>query len=65
MTDGLPRRVADWPPEWRYRFEERAGILEYEAGITRHNAEREAEAAARVAYAKEVRDGAAAVEGAE
>lgn len=39
----LPARVKDWPETWRYLFEERAGIMEFEAGMTRQEAERRAE----------------------
>lgn len=39
----LPSRVRDWPAEWRYRFEERAGIIEYDGCRPRYEAERMAE----------------------
>lgn len=45
-------RVAGWPEDWRDAWEERAAIIEYDAGETREEAERrayaeyEAEAAA-------------------
>lgn len=31
--------VAKWPEDWRYDYEERAGIMEYDAGYERKEAE--------------------------
>jgi len=48
----LPKQVADWPEDWRHAFEERAGIQQYDGGMQRSRAEREAEAALRRLYAR-------------
>lgn len=48
---GLPESVATWPAEARERFEERAGILEFDGGLLREVAEREAERLERVTHA--------------
>lgn len=47
----LPESVATWPAEARERFEERAGILEFDGGLAREVAEREAERLERVRHA--------------
>ena len=39
----LPRRTEDWPEDWRHRYEERAGIMEYHGGLKRAEAEAKAE----------------------
>ena len=39
----LPEQIAAWPPAWRQIFEERAGIIEYEANVSRFTAEFRAE----------------------
>lgn len=40
----LPASLSDWPIEWREEYEERAGIVEEGSrGLTRSEAEREAE----------------------
>ncbi|MCU1301938.1 MAG: hypothetical protein JWQ87_2222 [Candidatus Sulfotelmatobacter sp.] len=39
----LPAGVANWPDEWRELFVERAGIMEFDGGMTRKRAEQEAE----------------------
>ena len=49
-TAELPAAVADWPADWRERFEERAGIMEYDGRLPRPEAERRAEALVREAY---------------
>jgi len=46
----LPAAQADWPEEWRERFEERAAIMEYDGGLPRPEAERRAEVLVREAY---------------
>lgn len=51
----LPGTVARWPLRWREDFEERAGILEYEAGLDRAEAERQAEAIVRAECDAETR----------
>jgi hypothetical protein len=33
------RAIEKWPEDWRYEYEERAGILEYDAGYERREAE--------------------------
>lgn len=43
---------AAWPEPWRERFEERAAILEFDAGLTRKNAETTAAVQVRAAFAK-------------
>lgn len=35
----LSVNVKTWPDLWRERYEERAAILEYDAGMPRHRAE--------------------------
>ena len=40
---GLPKKIKDWPDRWREDFEERAGIMEYDGGITKEEAEAQAE----------------------
>jgi hypothetical protein len=35
----LPVEIAEWPAEWRERYEERAAIIEYDAGKSRAEAE--------------------------
>lgn len=40
---GLPDKVKDWPAEWLENYEERAGIMEYDGGLTRKEAEEQAE----------------------
>jgi hypothetical protein len=39
----LPRLVVQWPIEWFELWCERAGIMEFEGGLSRTMAEREAE----------------------
>jgi hypothetical protein len=34
--------LASWPPDWREAWEERAAIMEYDAGLPRDEAERSA-----------------------
>lgn len=46
----LPAHVGDWPEEWRESYIERAGIMEYDGGLPRAEAERRAEALVREAY---------------
>ncbi len=47
----LPVDVARWPEPWRDAFEERAGILQFEASHARDAAEREAERLVRIEHA--------------
>ena len=39
----LPEKLRDWPPEWQALYEERAGIIEYMANVSRFTAEFRAE----------------------
>ena len=39
----LPNDVKCWPPSWRERLEERAAIKEFDGGMDRAEAERQAE----------------------
>ena len=39
----LPDKISDWPPEWQENYEERAGIFEYDANMSREDAELKAE----------------------
>ena len=48
----LPVRVSDWPEESVHEFEERAGILEFDAGMDRVLAELEAERLVRAAFTR-------------
>ena len=50
---GLPADVADWPDERRDAYEERCGIMEFDGLIPREEAERLAEAEARLDSRKE------------
>lgn len=43
----LPPSRADWPADWIEAFEERAAIIQYDAGLARADAERAAEASTR------------------
>ena len=47
----LPVALDAWPEDQRYEFEERAGILQYSAGLARDEAEGTAEAMVRAAFA--------------
>lgn len=48
----LPERVEDWPEEAREHFEERAGIMEFHGGLTRDEAERQAETSVRSCWSR-------------
>jgi hypothetical protein len=48
----LPLDRGAWPEPWRFEVEERAGIAEFEGGLRREDAEREAERLVRVAHAR-------------
>jgi hypothetical protein len=39
----LPRNVKDWPLLWKEKYEERAGIMQFQGNLTRDEAERCAE----------------------
>lgn len=51
-------RVSAWPEDWRDAWEERAAIIEYEAGETREEAERRAYAEYEAAATGPREDGA-------
>lgn len=46
----LPAEIEDWPDDWRYVYEERAAIMEYDGNLSRPEAEQWAETIARAAY---------------
>lgn len=46
----LPPHVGDWPEEWLEAFIERAGIMEFDGGLSRPEAERRAEELVREAH---------------
>lgn len=52
MSKILPANRADWPEAAREDYEERAAILEYDAGFTRDQAEASAEAMVRCAWSE-------------
>ncbi len=52
----LPANRAAWPTLWKERFEERAGIIEFMAGLTRQTAEFRAEQDIRKVAAAEKRE---------
>jgi hypothetical protein len=52
LVGQLPARVADWPPDWAENWAERSAIQEYDGGLPREVAEREAEACVRAEYAR-------------
>ena len=39
----LPLKLADWPKIWAELFEERAGLMEFDGGFSKAEAEYEAE----------------------
>lgn len=47
---GLPARITDWPEEWKFRFEERAAIMEFHGDLPREEAEELAEADVRKVF---------------
>ena len=57
-VEPLPPLVADWPEEWLTAWHERAGIMEFDGGMPRHVAEREAERCVREEHARAARGGA-------
>ena len=56
----LPADVEAWPEDWRFLWDERAGIMEFDGGLTRHDAERDAECLVRAACIAATDRGAAA-----
>ena len=54
LYEPSPNRAA-WPQRWKEAFEERAGIIEYMAGLTRQTAEFRAEQDVRKQAAMEPR----------
>lgn len=51
----LPPNRAAWPAKWREAFEERAGIMEFDANLSRFTAETRAEMEVRKQAAQERR----------
>ena len=49
----LPDEVADWPEKWGEWYEERAGIMEYDGGMARPDAEPAAEELVRAAHRRQ------------
>lgn len=49
----LPRRIDQWPEEWRHEYEERAGILEHCGRLGREQAEAAAATQIRARYARQ------------
>ena len=47
MSRKLPAKIDDWPEYWRDLYEERAGIMEYDAHMDKVEAERKAEEVTR------------------
>jgi hypothetical protein len=39
----LPFKLSDWPEDWKFLFNERAGIMEFDGGFSKAEAEYEAE----------------------
>ena len=48
----LPRAIGRWPDDERQDFEERAGMLQFEGGLPRESAEREAERLVRLEHVR-------------
>lgn len=48
----LPVARSDWVEPWRSEVEERAGVLQFDGGLVREAAEREAERLLRVEHAR-------------
>lgn len=49
---GLPPDASDWPEEWRDNREERAGFIQYLGGLSKGEAEHQAEICVREEYAR-------------
>jgi len=47
----LPVDVGAWPDDWRFQWDERAGIMEHSGALSRADAEREAEKVVRLEFA--------------
>ena len=48
--DDLAPNPDDWPDDWRYVYEERAAIMEFDGNLNRQDAEQWAETIVRAAY---------------
>jgi len=48
----LPNLIRIWPARWFDAFTERAAIMEFDAGMTREEANKKAEACVREEFAK-------------
>lgn len=53
QSKGLPQNRVDWPTFWRNLFEERAGLLEFDDGFPRAEAEARAEDILRQHYERQ------------
>ena len=53
LHEYLPANVYDWPEYWREAYEERAAILEFDADLSREEAEKESEKFQRETHAKQ------------
>jgi hypothetical protein len=59
-SPSLPVSITDWPEDWRFMFEERAAIMEYDGNLPKEKAEALAEANVRREfedYAKDAAEG--------
>ncbi len=54
QSRGLPADISKWPAEYRYLYEERAGIMEYDGGLSRADAEARAQVIVRDTYLTDV-----------
>jgi len=52
MKRELPKLIRIWPARWFDAFTERAAIMEFDAGMTREEANKKAEACVREEFAK-------------
>jgi len=54
LSGNLPAALADWPAEWRERYEERAAIMEYDGSLPREEAEHRAQELVRESFRRRV-----------
>ena len=52
LSGNLPADVQAWPEDWRFLWDERAGIMEHCGALSRAVAERGAEAVVRLEFAR-------------
>ena len=57
----LPPDLGSWPPEWCEAFEERAGLMQFDGGLPKDQAEAEAERRVRLKHVRKFIEGAALV----